>query len=291
MCIIAAKFFPEIGWVAVKNRDRNYVPEISFDRRSQGNLEILYFEDDITGYCEGINSSGLSILSASLMVIDDEKEITSRTRHHSRDGERIRRALLNTDPRKAAEYLVRKQMTGNTVIFNRDTMILVESAYRNHDRDQFTYRARVIPKTQTVARTNHGIWLPWAGYQLTGNKNEAGSNISSRSRLAIAEYVLDRAQTPQDIIDGLCKKYTNIPELNALRTAGPSKQMRTTAQLMLVPSEQTMYVRPVQSHMTFDFFELNGGDHNTWVEVLSNRALHQEHPALERQPKLFHQTA
>lgn len=34
MCIIVAKYFDKVGWVGVKNRDRNYVPEISFKRVS-----------------------------------------------------------------------------------------------------------------------------------------------------------------------------------------------------------------------------------------------------------------
>lgn len=75
MCIIIGKYFKDYGWVAIKNRDRNYVPEISFKKTTKDNIEILYFWDNITQYCEGINSAGVGILSASLMVLDDEKEI------------------------------------------------------------------------------------------------------------------------------------------------------------------------------------------------------------------------
>lgn len=78
MCIIIGKYFPDIGWVAVKNRDRNYIPEISFKKKVHQGVEILYFWDDITQYCEGFNSAGVGILSASLMVLDDEKEIETR---------------------------------------------------------------------------------------------------------------------------------------------------------------------------------------------------------------------
>ena len=32
MCVVIAKYFEGTGWVAVKNRDCNYTPEISFSK-------------------------------------------------------------------------------------------------------------------------------------------------------------------------------------------------------------------------------------------------------------------
>ena len=75
MCIVIGKYFKEFGWVAFKNRDRNYVPSISFSTEIKDDIEILRFVDDITKYTEGFNSHGIGILSASLMVHTDEKEI------------------------------------------------------------------------------------------------------------------------------------------------------------------------------------------------------------------------
>jgi hypothetical protein len=60
-----------------------------------------------------------------------------------------------------------------------------------------------------------------------------------------------------------------------MRTSTDRKKMRTTAQLMVIPSERTLYCRPVSSHMTFDFWKLNKPGGDTWVEILSNRALYQ----------------
>lgn len=87
MCVVVGKYFEGIGWVAVKNRDRNYIPEISFKKKHKNDTEILYFWDDITQYCEGINSAGVGILSASLMVLDDEKEIETRAKTPSKDAD------------------------------------------------------------------------------------------------------------------------------------------------------------------------------------------------------------
>lgn len=50
--------------------------------------------------------------------------------------------------------------------------------------------------------------------------------------------------------------------------------MRTTSQILIIPKEKTMYVRPVQSHMKFNFWELNHPKQQTWIEILSNRVLY-----------------
>ena len=96
MCIVAAKHFPDIGWVGVKNRDRNYVPELSFLLLTKTTPHRLLFLDDMTGYMEGMNNNGVCVLSASLMVMDDEKEVKKRTSDDNPDGERIREALMET---------------------------------------------------------------------------------------------------------------------------------------------------------------------------------------------------
>ena len=66
--------------------------------------------------------------------------------------------------------------------------------------------------------------------------------------------------------------------------------MRTTSQIMIIPKEQTMYVRPVQSHMKFNFWDLNHPKQQTWVEILSNRVLYTnpKDTDLENDPPFDH---
>jgi len=271
MCIIIGKYFDDLGWVAVKNRDRNYIPEISFRKKTASGVEVLYFWDDITQYCEGFNSAGVGILSASLMVLDDEKEIEKRTRTPSRDGARIKKALMLPNVKAAAMQLINDKLTGNTLVFNKDHMFLIEAAQNN---GRYRYKVREIPRDQTVVRTNHGIWLPWAGYQRGVDQAETLSRISSESRKLIADQVTEQSQDPEDILDGLTLDYTSNGQLNALRTTTEKKKMRTTSQIMIIPKERTMYVRPVQSNMIFNFWELNKPNQQTWIEILSNRVLY-----------------
>lgn len=276
MCIVIGKYFKDKGWVAFKNRDRNYVPEISFRKKLINGVEILYFWDDITQYCEGFNSAGVGVLSASLMVMDDEKEIEVRTKTPSKDGSKIKRALTLTNVKEVAQSLVEQKLTGNTLIFNEHTMYLLEGAWKKggYAAKEFEYVIKEIPKNETVVRTNHGIWMPNAGYQRGIDESQNFSRLSSESRRLIAEIVTLVADSPAELIDGLTKDFTRNGQMNALRTSTKEKKMRTTSQIMIIPSEKTMFVRPVQSHMKFNFWELNTRNQQTWVELLSNRVLY-----------------
>lgn len=276
MCIVIGKYFEGTGWVGVKNRDRNYIPEISFKKKINEGLEILYFWDDITQYCEGFNSTGIGVLSASLMVLDDEKEIEKRSKKPSKDGQKIKKALTYPNVKAVAMSLIKQKLTGNTLIFDQEHMYLLEGAWRpgEYKTEGYEYKIKEISKDEVVVRTNYGIWLSWAGYQRGVDKSQTMSRISAESRRIIGEDVVSKAEDPEDILDGLTLDYTGDGQLNALRTTTEKKKMRTTSQIMIIPKEKTMYVRPVQSNMSFNFWELNNPKQQTWIEILSNRVLY-----------------
>ena len=275
MCIIVAKYFDRIGWVGAKNRDRNYTPVLSFIESDEHGIGRMMMHDEITGYKEGINSQGISILNTSLDVYDDEAEVDKGTAKTSPDGRHIAEALLEDNVLDAARTIVRHKMGGCTMVFDRNTMILIEASDWD-GRKPYKYIVKKIPKNQTVARTNHGIWLPTAGYQREPtNKSHTLSRISSETRLLLAQAVVESAQDPEDLVDGMCQVYLNDPQLNIMRTSTERKKMRTTSQQLCVPKEKTLYCRPVSSHLEFDFWRLNRPTTNVWVEILSNRALWQ----------------
>ena len=89
MCIIVAKYFDGIGWAGAKNRDRNYTPVLDFIEDEKDGIDRMMMHDQITGYKEGINSSGVSILNTSLDVYDDESEVEAGTAKTSPDGQTI----------------------------------------------------------------------------------------------------------------------------------------------------------------------------------------------------------
>ena len=141
--------------------------------------------------------------------------------------------------------------------------LYTQRLFRHQQRDSkqdkdYYYKIKEIPKDEVVVRTNHGVWLPDAGYQKKDDdKEQTLSRISSESRRLIARYVVKNSKNPEEILDGLTLNYTDNGQLNALRTTHKKKKMRTTSQILIIPSERTMYVRPVQSNMIFNFWKLS----------------------------------
>ena len=275
MCIIVAKYFDGIGWAGAKNRDRNYVPTLDFIEDTHKGVSRMMMHDQVTGYKEGINSSGLSILNTSLDVYDDETEVEAGTAESSPDGRIIAQALLFQDPVDAVRLLIKRHLGGCTMVFNQRHMYLIEATDDDGKRP-YRYLVREIPRDKTVARSNHGIWIKDAGYQRRpNNRSETQSRISSEARLLQAQAVVRQARDPEDLVDGMCQVYVPHAQLNIMRMSTGTKKMRTTSQQLCVPSEKTLYCRPVSSHMQFDFWDLNRPETNVWVEILSNRALWQ----------------
>jgi len=273
MCVALVKYFYDIGWVGVKNRDRNYVPEINFEINKQGPIPRLLFHDDYTGYMEGLNVNGIGILGTSLMNADDEIEIT-RSSKDNPDGEKIKSALQEKTIEKEAQACIDEELTGCTFIFDTERCFLIEACIRDN---KYIYDMEEIKKNKPTARTNHGIYLPWAGYQKGQSVKEDLSRESSESRLKQAMDVLKHAKTPQDLIDGLTMQPNHKnSQMNALRMTTAKKKMRTTAQEMIIPIEQTFYLRPVQSKLEIDFWKINQDPTSLWVEILSNRSLYKK---------------
>ncbi len=275
MCVIIAKYFDGIGWAGAKNRDRTYTPKLDFIESESGDIDRMMMHDLITGYKEGINSRGVSILNTSLDIGDDEKEVQSGAAKSSPDGRIIALALTQPTAEAAARLIIKKRLVGCTMVFDQDDMILIEGCNWDGTRP-YRFRARRIPKDQTVARTNHGIWMPTAGMQRSRrDKKRTLDRISSETRLLLAQAVVESAQKPQDLVDGMCQVYINHPQLNIMRTSTNGRKMRTTSQQLCVPAERTLYCRPVSSHMKFDFWSLNRPNTDVWVEIMSNRELWQ----------------
>jgi hypothetical protein len=275
MCVIVAKYFDGIGWAGAKNRDRTYTPELDFIESKAGDVDRMMMHDLVTGYKEGINSRGVSILNTSLDTGNDETEVESGRVKTSPDGTMIAEALSLPTAEAAAKFLVEQRLCGCTMVFDQDDMILIEASNWDGTRP-YRFRARRIPKTQTVARTNHGVWMPTAGmHRSPRDRQQTLDRISSESRLLLAEAVVKAAKKPQDLVDGMCQVYINDPQLNILRTSTDGRKMRTTSQQLCVPKEQTLYCRPVSSHMKFDFWSLNRPNTGVWVEIMSNRELWQ----------------
>ena len=131
MCVIVAKYFPGIGWAGAKNRDRNYTPVLDFVEDTKDGVSRMMMHDQITGYKEGINSRGISILNTSLDVYDDEQEVDAGTVDVSPDGTLIAKALATDNVVDAVKTLIQGKLVGCTIVFDQTHLYLIEASDRD----------------------------------------------------------------------------------------------------------------------------------------------------------------
>src|SRR6056297_2788764 len=284
MCIIAAKKFPGIGWIGVKNRDRNYVPTIRIVQSNRKGVQRLFIDDDDTRYTEGLNEYGVCILSASLSVKSDEKEQEKTgpkdrpDDYMSPDGKKIRDALYERTPRKAIDSLIHSELTSCTLVFNKTQCFLLEAGRvieytQNGDKKKGPLEYKFIEVSDSaIARANHGILLPKYGYEQdpdTADKKRARDSSEFRYKVAVEE--IKKTRDPMKMLDALSVKRTesgDVAYMNPIRTGDPKKkEMITTGQLLLVPSERTMHYRPVHSDVEFSYTKLNKPESKTFFEI------------------------
>jgi hypothetical protein len=126
----------------------------------------------------------------------------------------------------------------------------------------------VVPKTEIVARTNHGIELPWAGFQRGIDEAQDQRRASSESRLKIAQEVAKKADSPEQMLDALASRRVTDLQMNVFRVENKPRQMRTIMQWTLIPSKLKVLARPVQSKIDFKI------DHHAIdVDILDNEPL------------------
>jgi len=274
-----AKYLPNLGWVGVKNRDRGYYPIINIRKSQKNGLERLYIWDETTGYTEGLNEHGIGIISASMATISDEKGQGTTTHEGSRgdylspDGKKIRTALLENNCKATVENLVENELTGHTLVFNKDRCFLLESGFRNRD---FVFKVEEILKPNICVRTNHGILLPWAGYQrVDGDPTHSRKRVSSEFRKIKAELGLHKSNTLDECMESILDQSDPNPQLNPCRQDGRNGYMKTTGQIALVPSQYTLYYRPLCSGIKFDYDKLNSSNEKCFFEILSKRPFYK----------------
>ena len=266
MCVIVAKYLND-GWVLAKNRDQDYVATLSFlDEKDPKVGEIFVLDDHKIKYKEGMNHNGLVIITTSLTPVIKNEDNKS-------DGDNIYEALHMSDPMEAAKFLVSKEMTGYIFCATPDKLVLVEAARKNtRDGKQgegvYVSRIRVVPTSETVVRTNHGIELPWAGFQPGFDREQDLWHKSSKTRKEIAERLTKNSKTAEEMLDALAAWDNRDTQLNVFRVENKPNQMRTIFQWALVPKISRVYLRPIQTKMEVDVTK-----EKIHIEVLDNEPI------------------
>ena len=283
MCVIAAKYFKDYGWVGVKNRDRTYKPNILIKKSHRDNIDRIYIWDENTRYTEGLNENGTSILNASFGrnsdygkgEKDEEDQIHAEgddPDYYSKDGKIIRTALLESTLKDTIRVLIDMELAGCCLIFDKDNCYVLEADYIN---DKYKHKLRHIPKTETIVRTNHGILLPQAGFQ-RGSKHEkvALKRVSSELRKFIADKLLEFADDPEEMINTLLYQRSRNKQFNLARMDFEDGHVRTTGQLLIIPKYYTLFYRPVSSDIEYD---ANRRDSKLHFKLITNKNIIRNH--------------
>lgn len=242
MCTLVAKKFPDIGWIGVKNRDRSASTHTKLSRTLKNGLEEVTLVDEQTHWSEGMNSNGIGIISSSLTPV-----VSGGVDHSSKNGFRIKDALSESSIEQVVRSLQKSKVSGCVMIFNKDELYLIEGKPGSHEQ--------IIKKitSNSIVRTNHGLWIPTAGYQ--PNEKDPMLKlryISSKSRLLIGNHIADIVDDPYEIMPLMAHTWIDNSQLTTLRTPLGDIQSRTTEQLMLIPNKMIMIVRNINGKLDFD---------------------------------------
>ena len=231
-------------------------------RQNVGDMQCVTLVDEQTRWTEGMNSNGISIISSSLEpVIAD---FPSRKKHRSKNGALIREALEQPTIDQALEVL-RDTITGCVMVFDQEQLWLIEGHHAGND--QIVRRIT----DDSVARTNHGIWIPSAGYQQDSeNLILRLRRLSSEARLLIAKHVLETAKEPADIMPLMSKTWIDNPQLNTMRLPTDLIPTRTTEQLMLEPGKKLILIRNVDGTLEFTQEDANPPGSDVLVGIVQS---------------------
>jgi DNA topoisomerase-1 len=224
-CIIAAGFFGS-DFCMLKNRDRNYVPKVKLIHEIRNGVEVLYIEDVLTGWCEGLNEHGIGIVNTALLVKQDEQEgRPQKTKKpvKRRDGDRILEALESKDVAAAVKSIKDHDggLPGHTFVSDGRRTYSVEMSVDEHDPV-----VRYLDRFDLHVRTNHGFEHPDAGY-VAGPDYE-----SSTTRYEKAMETLSYVSSPQDIAPSLVRERM-ADRAHPNNMVRDTDNMKTTSQMVL----------------------------------------------------------
>ena len=159
-CIVVGGSLQGDNYLA-KSRDRNYVPHIKIYRElTPEGLEVVYIHDTDTDYMEGMNSAGIGIVNAALLVGDDEKAVKGKTK--SKDGAIMKKALECGSLQDCFKTLISYNdgIKGHTIVGDGKVIYTIEMTSKHNP----VVKKLKDPGKETAIRTNHGMDHKGAGY-------------------------------------------------------------------------------------------------------------------------------
>ena len=222
--------------VLAKNRDRMYAPELEVVHELVNGVEVVYMHDLLTDWSEGMNSNGIGIVNASLMVNFDEKEgdlakdkaKKGSSGKPSYDGLKIRTALSKPKLSEAIRSVISFKgeddkdigVKGMTFVSNANHSFVIEMTSKDLPS------IKRIGETELITRTNHGVAYPNTGYT-AGIKRD-----SSVSRQELAYDALKAISSKEEVLDAMSRQHSSDKFMNPYRRDN-SYDMATSSQVMM----------------------------------------------------------
>ena len=265
MCVIVAKKCrlkntKKENWFLYKIRDRNYDPVYKLKVEINHGIETLFLIDQINKWSEGVNSTGLMIVSAALdnhADFEDNGERTTKSTINKKNKESfttLSEAMSCSSVEEAEKILTDDRFVGTTFISDGDKLVILEiyindKAYEREalkigeeklanmtkieqgveikkgikDEDYDVARHEVVEDTLAV-RTNHGKLLSKAGYQK--NDEDLSGYNSSVARWEITKKAIEKLGDdahPFDVLTTIknLKGINKSPQDNPIRIKTP----------------------------------------------------------------------
>ena len=219
------------GHILAKSRDRNYKSRIQIVRELiPDGAEVVYFEDLDTGYLEGMNSHGIGVVNAALLVGEDEMLVKGKVQ--SDDGPRMLNALHQTSLQDAIKSLIGHMdgIKGHTFVGNPTSIYSIEMTSKHNPIIN-----KLDVQTGYDVRTNHGHEHTGAGY---APERKPDDYLSSKIRKAQAEVELADIDNFEDIAPALAQQpFEPDSNYNMLRR---TSKMVTSSQVAMHLANQEM---------------------------------------------------
>jgi hypothetical protein len=230
----------------LKNRDRNYEPQLKVVHEVRDGVEVVYVRDEVTGWVEGLNEFGIGVVNSALQVGRDEaeKKMVRVKGKKSKDGPRILKVLGSRDLEGALETAQTFEggLKGHSLIAGPEETYSLEMT-RKHEA-----RVRRLPEGKTFVRTNHGLFYDDAGY------TDGPDYTSSVVRREKAQRALRQVEHPDDIARILMEKRMKDRK-HPNNLVRDTDNMRTTSQMILNLTDRELVLYIIPGKVKFEGYE------------------------------------
>jgi len=213
---------------------------------------MVYIHDKDTNYLEGMNSHGIGIVNAALLVSEDEAAADKfwgrrKKKGHSNDGPRIARALTFPKLSQVIKSLVGYDtgLKGHTFVGSPTSLYSIEMTSKHNPIVK-----KLDPASGFDIRTNHGEEHSEAGYTPKGFPEDY---VSSKVRKASAATAVADIDDFEDLMPAIAtQQFEPDSNYNTMRKVDGKDGMRTSSQVLMHLDKLQLLCYLIPGECTFE---------------------------------------